>query len=89
MSSEWLGKVIVRPVMSEKAMRLMEEQNVLTLIVAREANKHDVKRAVETLLGIKVDRVNTLITPKGEKKAYVRLSKEFKASDVAAKLGLL
>jgi len=31
----------------------------------------------------------TLITPQGEKKAYVKLSKEYKASDVATKLGLL
>lgn len=84
-----LKGLIVRPVMSEKAMRLMEEQNIITLIVSREANKHDIKRAVESLLGVKVDEVNTLITPRGEKKAYVRLSKEFKASDVAAKLGIL
>ncbi len=85
MSSE----VIIRPVMSEKAMRLMEEANTLTLIVARSANKHEIKRAVESMLGVKVESVNTLITPRGEKKAYVRLSKEFKASDVAAKLGVL
>jgi len=82
-------EVIIRPLMSEKALRLLEELNTLTFLVRRDANKHDIKRAVERLYGVKVEKVNTLITPKGEKKAYVKLSKEYKASDVAAKLGLL
>ncbi|MCG2882200.1 MAG: 50S ribosomal protein L23 [Acidilobus sp.] len=82
-------EVIIRPVMSEKALRLLEELNTLTFIVRRDANKHEIKRAVERLYGVKVEKVNTLITPKGEKKAYVKLSKEYKASDLAAKLGLL
>jgi LSU ribosomal protein L23P len=82
-------EVIIRPLMSEKALRLLEELNTLTFIVRRDANKHEIKRAVERLYGVKVEKVNTLITPQGEKKAYVKLSKEYKASDVAAKLGLL
>ncbi len=57
--------------------------------MARDANKPEIKRAVESLFGVKVQSVNTLITPTGEKKAYVRLSSEYKASDVAAKLGLI
>ncbi|MFP3161869.1 MAG: 50S ribosomal protein L23 [Acidilobus sp.] len=82
-------EVIIRPLMSEKALRLVEELNTLTFLVRRDANKHEIKRAVERLYGVKVEKVNTLITPQGEKKAYVKLSKEYKASDVAAKLGLL
>ncbi|ESQ20800.1 MAG: archaeal ribosomal protein L23 [uncultured Acidilobus sp. CIS] len=82
-------EVIIRPLMSEKALRLLEELNTLTFIVRRDANRHDIKRAVERLYGVKVEKVNTLITPQGEKKAYVKLSKEYKASDIAAKLGLL
>lgn len=82
-------EIIIRAVMSEKAMSLMERANTLVLIVARDANKQEIKRAVESLYGVKVQSVNTLITPTGEKKAYVRLTSEYKASDVAAKLGLL
>jgi large subunit ribosomal protein L23 len=82
-------EIILRAVMSEKAMSLMEKANTLVLIVARDANKPEIKRAVESLLGVRVQSVNTLITPTGEKKAYVRLSSEYKASDVAAKLGLI
>ncbi len=81
--------VIIRPVQSEKALRLIEEANTLTFIVDRKATKHDVKRAVEKAFEVKVEKVNTLITPRGEKKAYVRLAREYSASDIAARLGLL
>jgi LSU ribosomal protein L23P len=43
-------EVIIRPLMSEKALRLLEELNTLTFIVRRDANKHDIKRAVERAL---------------------------------------
>ncbi|ABM81134.1 50S ribosomal protein L23 [Hyperthermus butylicus] len=81
--------IIIRPVQSEKALKLIEEQNTLTFIVDRKATKHDIKRAVEEAFGVKVVKVNTLITPRGEKKAYVKLAKEYSAADVAARLGLL
>ncbi|MCE4625080.1 MAG: 50S ribosomal protein L23 [Desulfurococcales archaeon] len=75
--------------MSEKALQLIEEQNTLTLIVRRDATKHQIKKAVEEIYGVKVDKVRTLITPRGEKKAYVKLSKEYKASELATRLGLI
>jgi len=85
--STW--SIIIRPVQSEKALRLIEEQNTLTFIVDRKATKHDIRRAVEQAFGVKVEKVNTLITPRGEKKAYVKLAKEYSASDIAARLGIL
>lgn len=85
--SAW--SIIIRPVQSEKALRLIEEQNTLTFIVDRKATKHDIKRAIEQAFGVKVEKVNTLITPRGEKKAYVKLAKEYSASDIAARLGIL
>jgi len=82
-------EVIVRAVFSEKSLRLLEEQNTLTLIVRRDASKPLIRQAVEKMLGVKVEKVRTLITPKGEKKAYVRLAPEYKASEVASRLGLV
>lgn len=82
-------EVIIRIHMSEKASRLLEEENTLTLIVRKEASKPDVKRAVEALYNVKVDKVRILVTPKGEKKAYVKLKKEYSASELASKLGLV
>ena len=81
--------VIIRIHMSEKAMRLIETQNTLTLIVARDATKPEIKRAVEEIYGVKVEKVRTLITPRGEKKAYVKLAKEHSATELATRLGLV
>lgn len=84
-----LEEVIIRPLMTEKALRLLEEQNTIILIVRREATKHQIKGAVENMLGVKVAKVRTLITPRGEKKAYVKLAPEYNASEVASRLGIV
>ncbi len=81
--------IIIRPLQTEKALRLIEYENTLTFIVDRKATKHDIKREIERLFQVKVEKVNTLITPKGEKKAYVKLAPEYSASEVAARLGIL
>jgi large subunit ribosomal protein L23 len=47
-----------------------------------------IRRAIEKLYGVKVMKVNTTILPTGEKKAYISLKPEFKASDIATKLGV-
>ena len=81
--------VIIRIHMSEKAMQLIEKENTLTLIVRRDSTKPEIKRAVEEIYGVKVEKVRTLITPRGEKKAYVKLAKEYSASELATRLGLV
>ncbi len=81
-------KVMVRPVVTEKAVSMIERENKLTFIVDRRATKADVKRAVEEIFDVKVERVNVLITMRGEKKAYVKLKPEYDASEIAARIGL-
>jgi large subunit ribosomal protein L23 len=81
--------VVSYPLMTESASLMVEKDNKLIFIVNLKAGKSDVKRAVEELYEVKVDRVNLLITPQGEKKAFVKLKPEYKASDVAIKLGIL
>ena len=83
------SKIIKRIVATEKALTYIENSNTLTFIVDLKATKHDIKRAVEKLFNVKVAKVRTLITPKGEKKAYVRLKPEYKASEIATRLGIL
>ena len=82
-------QVIVYPMMSEDTVKLIETENKITFIVRNEATKHDIRRAVEELYEVRVARVSTLTTPEGKKKAYVKLSPESKASDLAVKLGIL
>lgn len=64
------------------------EKNVLTAIVDLRAKKDDIKREIEKLFGVEVERVNTLITPKGEKKAYIKLKPEYSAEEILSKLGV-
>ncbi|WP_202794990.1 50S ribosomal protein L23 [Desulfurococcus amylolyticus] len=89
MSMDRLYKIIIRPLQSEKALTLIDKQNTLTFIVDIDASKTEIKRAVEELFNVKVEDVRTLITPRGEKKAYVKLAPEYKASEVASQLGLI
>lgn len=81
--------VILYPLMTESASLMVEKENKLVFIVGLKANKSDVKKAVETLYEVKVERINVQITPTGEKKAFVRLHPDYKAADVAIKLGIL
>lgn len=81
--------VILHPVMTEVASRILESENKLVFVVNLKASRNDVKRAVEELYEVRVEKVTTNITAKGQKKAYVKLHPDFKAADVAIKLGIL
>jgi large subunit ribosomal protein L23 len=83
------AEVIFYPLMTESASLMVEKDNKLIFIVNLKAGKSDVKRAAEQLYEVKVDKITMLITPQGEKKAFVKLNPEYKASDVAIKLGIL
>ena len=83
------AEVIFYPLMTEAASLMVEKDNKLIFVVNVKAGKSDVKKAVEELYEVKVDKITMLITPKGEKKAFVKLKPEYKASDVAIKLGIL
>ena len=84
-----ITEVINYPLMTESASMMVEKDNKLIFIVNFKAGKTDVKRAVETLYEVKVKKINLLVTPQGVKKAFVKLTPEFRASDVAIKLGIL
>ncbi len=81
--------VILYPLMTEAASRMIETENKLVFIVNMKATKTDVRRAVEELYEVVAEKVNVLITPRGEKKAFVRLHPDYRASDVAIRLGIL
>ncbi|NPD89422.1 MAG: 50S ribosomal protein L23 [Asgard group archaeon] len=81
-------QVIKKPLISEKAFELIEKENKLVIEVNLKATKNQIKEAIEKLYNVKVESVNTLITPKGQKKAYVRLSDFDDAADIASRMGL-
>jgi large subunit ribosomal protein L23 len=81
--------VILYPVMTEVASRMVESENKLVFVVNLKATKRDIAQAIEELYEVKVEKVNVVITRRGEKKAFVRLHPDYKASDIAIKLGIL
>ncbi|HIP58701.1 MAG TPA: 50S ribosomal protein L23 [Archaeoglobus profundus] len=73
--------------LTEKAVSLLEK-NILTAIVDIRARKPDIKKEIEKLFNVEVEKVNTLVTPKGEKKAYIKLKKGYSAEELLRSLGV-
>ncbi len=79
--------VIVRPYITEKAMVMIEKENKLTFIVHRDASKKEIKWAIEKIFNVKVADINIVFTKEG-KKALVKLKPEFRADEIATRIGV-
>jgi len=78
----------MKPIVTEKAVMLIEAQNILTFETDKNKTKAQIKKEFEELFKAKVEKIRTLI--RGNKKyAYIKLKKEFPAIDIATKLGLM
>ena len=78
----------LKPMVTEKAVMLIESQNTLTFRAEKKTNKKEMKKEIESLFSVKVDKVRVLL--KGNQKYfYVKLKKEFPAIDVATKIGMI
>jgi large subunit ribosomal protein L23 len=82
------GEILLYPITTEKAISMIEFENRLVFVVNKRANKQQIKEEVEKLFKVKVGKVNTKITPKGLKQAYIKLS-QGKADDIAAQLKIV
>jgi len=80
--------VLLYPLSTEKAVRLMETHNTLLFVVDKAATKPQIRAAVMDHFDVVVADVRTLVTPRGLKRAFVRLGGTSVASDVMAQLGL-
>ncbi|WP_414469335.1 50S ribosomal protein L23 [Methanobacterium sp. ACI-7] len=80
--------IIVKPLLTEKTMNAIDQKNELTFVVRRTANKSQIRSAFEDLYAVKVEKVNTQVTSKGEKLAYIKLAAEHSAEDIAVKMGV-
>ena len=80
--------MILKPITSEKAVKLIDIENTLLFEIERQYNKEEIKKEVEKTFNVKVEKIRTLV--KANKKfAYVKLKKENPAIDVATKLGMI
>lgn len=80
-------KIIESPIASETAIKKVEDGNTLVFQVSIKANKHQIKSAVKELYNVDVEKINTLVRPNGTKKAYIRLTADHDALDVANRIG--
>jgi large subunit ribosomal protein L23 len=100
MNQERLYKVLLGPIVSEKATRLTESSNQIVFKVTRDAEKPEIKAAIEKLFEVKVVGVRTALM-KGKtkrtrhglgkrsdwKKAYVRLEEGQELDLLSAEAG--
>ena len=78
----------LKPIVTEKAVMMIESENILTFTVDKSKTKIEIKKELEDLFDIKIKKIRTLIRD-NKKYAYVKLKKEFPAIDVATKLGII
>ena len=80
--------MIIKPITTEKTVKLIELDNVLVFLVDRRAKKEEIKKEVEATFNVKVNKVRTLIR-KNKKYAHIQLDKKNPAIDLATKLGMM
>ncbi|MCA9694299.1 MAG: 50S ribosomal protein L23 [Myxococcales bacterium] len=54
-------QIIVRPVVTEKSNDLQEGENQYVFEVARQANKIEIRKAIEMVFGVRVNKVRTMV----------------------------
>ena len=81
--------IIIRPIITEKSMRYMDEDNKVTFEVAKGTNKIEVARAVEHIFGVDVEKVNIMnVKPKKKRVGrYVGKTKAVRKAIVKIKAG--
>ena len=89
MNQERIFKVLIGPHVSEKASIVADKYKAIVFKVARDANKIEIKNAVESLWNVKVDSVRTVLV-KGKKKRTGRFEgrrQDWKKAYVSLKEG--
>lgn len=89
-------EIIVAPIVTEKTQNLQINNNTVTVEVAKDADKDEVKSAFEAIFSVKVDRVNIVNVDrkekrvgryngfvKGYKKAIVKVNKNYNLAEIA------
>ena len=80
-------KIIRGPVTSDKSTRKLEDSNTMTFWVDIKATKTEIAAAFNRLYHVKPVKVNTVITSKFVKKAYIRLPEDAEAMSIATEIG--
>ena len=78
----------MKPITTEKIVKLFEIENKLMFDVDKRKNKEEIKKELEETFEVKVDKIRTLIKH-NKKYAYIKLNKKYPAIDIVTKLGMM
>lgn len=81
--------IFKQPVSSERFYKKMETENTVIFYVDAKSSKTEIKKAFFEAFNVRPQRVNTLVTAGGRKKAYIKIPKTNEASEIANKIGLI
>jgi large subunit ribosomal protein L23 len=79
---------ILHPHVTEKTVDKMDFDNKMVFICQTDATKEEIVEEVEEQFDLNTTNINTMITPKGQKKAELTLSDEHDAQEVASRIGV-
>lgn len=67
-----MKNILVKPLVTEKTTKLMERLHQYAFVVNLDANKIEIKDAVEEMYGVTVERVNTSIRPRKQRTRFTK-----------------
>ncbi len=82
-------RALIHPLATEKSLSMIDRGNIIAYVVDYRSSKSDIKKEFEETFGVKIKKINTSMSIRNIKKAYITLKPEFKATDVARKLKLV
>lgn len=81
--------MLMYPLVTEKAMRLLETEGKISFIVDRRANKKIIRKTIKNMFDKDVEKINIMIDQKGRKKAIIKFKNPEDAAEIAEKLGVI
>ena len=81
--------IIKSPLITEKVTGMIDSNNILEFTVDMKSIKPEIVKAIEDQFKVEVVSIRTMITPRGKKKAVVKLAGDKSANEIATRLGLL
>jgi len=78
----------MKPITSEKAVRLIELENTLIFEVDRRQKKEEIKKEFEEIFKVKAEKIRVNIK-RNKKFVYIKVEKKTPAIDIATKLGMI
>ena len=80
--------MILRPITSEKAVKMIDLDNTIIFETGMNSAKEELKKEIEKIFNVKIEKIRTSIR-NNKKLAYVKFAKENPAIDIATKLGMI